>query len=130
MIRLADSRATVFRTAGRPTVRRRRAYLYCVRGGGRVYVVFDRRGQVRLIATTATNHRVRRHTPGDSARRTRRAYPQRLGLRRGWTMLRRRGSDVFFGIRRGRVRFIAVAHRNTVVHRRATIRRMLREAGL
>ena len=109
------SRARVLRRAGLPVRERRRSLRFCVRGGrrGRLIAVLDRRGRARLVATTARGHRLRGVGPGSPARR--------LGARR-------RGR-VLFGVRRGRVRYVAVVDRRLLRNRRL-LRSYLRAAGL
>ena len=85
-------------------------------------------GRVALAATTAARHGNRRIHPGTSVRRLRKAYPRRRSAGRGILRANRR-SPRLFGIRRGRVRYIAVTSRRTLGNRR-TLRTYLRYAGL
>ena len=73
-------------------------------------------------------HGNRRVRVGSRASRFRRAYANRVRIGRGLYRARR-GSPRLFGIRRGRVRFIAVAPRSVARAPRA-LRRYLRLAGL
>jgi beta-glucosidase len=109
----------------------RRSYRYCVKGGrGVVSAVFSkpRSGRSLLVTTTAPAHGNRGVAAGRRSSRLRRAYPRRRRLGRG---LYRAGphSARLIGIRRGKVRFIAVADRR-LIGRRKTLRRYLRLAGV
>ncbi|MFN2617691.1 MAG: esterase/lipase family protein [Thermoleophilaceae bacterium] len=116
-----------------PEARRRKAYLYrwCVkRSRGSVTAVFSRRsprGDSRLVVTTARGHRMRRVGRGVSTRRLLRRFPH---ARRLTEKIYRAGphSRRLFGIRRGRVRFVAVADRRLIRNRRS-LRRYLMRAG-
>ena len=125
-------RATVLRRLGRPRARRGNVWRYCVRGGGRVLVVFSKRKRVAFVASTARGHRRRGVGPRSTVRRTRAVF-RRSGLRSlGGGLLRVRGGSsrqVLFGTRRGRVRYVAVADR-TLLARRSRVLTAARRAGL
>jgi hypothetical protein len=109
--------------------RTRRSQSYCVkRSSGRVTAVFSKRGRVVLVVTTARAHGNRGVRPGGSGRAVRRAYSRRATVSRGLYRANRR-SPRLIGVRNGRVRFIAVAHRSLLRNKRA-LRRHLRLAGL
>ena len=117
-----------------PPRRTRRSYRYCVKGrSGRVTAVFSsrsRRGRVRLVTTTARGHGNRRVRVGSSSRRFFAAYPRARRIGRGLYRANPR-SPRLFGIRRGRVRFIAVADRRLLTPgKRRALRRYLAYAGL
>ena len=98
---------------------------------GRVTAVFSsasRRGRVRLVTTTATGHGNRRVRVRSSAARFRRAYRRRVLITRG-VYRASPGSPRLFGVRRGRVTFIAVADRK-LLRSRSALRRQLRLAGI
>jgi hypothetical protein len=78
-----------------------------------------------LVATTAARHRVGRIGPGARLARVRAAH---RGLRRVGVGLYRSGTLVF-GVRRGRVRYLAVAGHRTA-RDAAALRRHLRRAGM
>ena len=112
-----------------PLVRSRRVWRWCVSGGkGSVAAVFNRRGRVALVTTTAPRHGNRRIRPGSRVRRLRAAYPRRRSVGRGLFRASPR-SPRLLGVRRGRVRYIAVASRRTIRNRRA-LRSYLRQAGV
>jgi hypothetical protein len=46
---------SVLYALGQPTVRTGSTYRYCVRGGGRLSVLFDRRGRVRMVRRSGRN---------------------------------------------------------------------------
>jgi Tol biopolymer transport system component len=128
-IRLGLTRRRLLGLPVRPPRRTRRSLRWCVKGGrGTVAAAFTRKGRVALVATTAPRHGNRRVRPGVSARRLRRTYRRRRSLGRGLVRaspLSRR----LFGVRRGRVRYIAVASRHTIANRRA-LRSYLRFSGV
>ena len=96
---------------------------------GIVSAAFDKRGRVALVTTTARHPR---QPPGAAGQqdvaRLRRAY--RRGRALGATLVRANGtSPRFFGVRRGKVRFIAVTSAARS-RRRKTLRALLRSAGV
>ena len=127
-VRLGLSRARLRRLPGLRR-RTRRVHRYCVRGGrGKVVAVLSRRGRARLVVTTAQGHRHRRVHPGVRLVTVSRAYPRLralgAGLYRAYP-----GSRRLVGVRRGRVRFIAVADRR-LLGKPAALRAHLRRAGV
>lgn len=127
-IRLGHRRSRVVRRAGAPSTRARQAFRYCVSGGGRVLLAFSRRGDLRLVATTARGHAARGVRPGSSVRRLGRAFPDARSLGPG-LLGTSRSSRVVFGVRRGRVTFVAVTGRRQI-KRPALLRYYLAKAGL
>ena len=125
-------RAAVLRRLGRPRARRRNVWRYCVRRGGRVLVVFNRRKRVAFVASTARRHRRRGIGPRSTVRGMRAVFrgagPRALP---GGLVRFTRGSSrqVLFGTARGRVRYVAVADRSTL-RRRSRILTAQRQAGL
>ena len=62
------------------------AWRWCVKGGkGSVTAVFDRRGRVALVKTTAPRHGNRRIHPGTSTRALRRAYSRLRSSAARWS---------------------------------------------
>jgi hypothetical protein len=93
-----------------------------------VRAAFSKRGRALLVATTAPGHGNRRARPGTSASRLRRAYPRRRSLGRGLYRASP-NSRRLIGVRRGRVRYFAVANRRLL--RRPRMRSAyLRYAGV
>ena len=132
-VRLGYTRRQARRRIPTRVARRGRyVYRWCVkRSAGRVNAVFSRRssrGRARLVVTTARGHGMRGVRRGVSVRRLRARFPHRRRLARG---LYRAGphSRRLFGVRRGKVRFAAVADRRLIRDGRA-LRRYLRRAGL
>jgi hypothetical protein len=127
-VRLGSSRRRLLRLPVKPIRRTRRYYRYCVRrSSGRVTAVFSRRGRVVLVATTARTHGYRGVRPGRRARSLR-TYARRRPLGRGLFRAHPR-SRRLVGVRRGRVRFIAVVQRPLLRNPRS-LRRHLRLARL
>jgi hypothetical protein len=128
-VRLGMTRSTLLRRLPAPRKRTKRSFRWCVKGGkGTVSAALDRRGRVALVSTTAPRHGNRRIHPGVSRRALVRSYPRRRGIGRGLLRANPR-SPRFFGIRHGKVRFVAVTSRRTL-HKRRTLRAYLRYAGL
>ena len=129
-VRLGYTRGQALRRIGPPPVRRAsRAYSWCVKGSrGRLSAVFGWNGRIQLVTTTAAGHGMRRVVPGVSLRSFRRAFPRGRRLAAGSYRAGPR-SRRLFGIRRGRVRFAAVAQRGLLRHPR-TLRRFLRLADI
>lgn len=125
------TRAQLVRRAGPPLRRNEARMRWCVAGGGSVVASFSRRGRAKLVATTAARHRTagRRIGRGSRLRRLRRAHPELVRSRRG--VLRTRGERVrlVFGVRRGRVRYVAVTNRRTLMSQRL-LRVALRRAAV
>jgi hypothetical protein len=128
-IRLGYRRGTVTRRLPEPQRKTRRSFRWCVKGArGSVTAVFDRHGRVALITTTSRTHSARRVHTISRTRSLRRAYRRTRAIGRG--LLRAsRSSHLLFGVRRGRVRFVAVGSRSLIAHRRS-LRRYLHLAGL
>ena len=131
-VRLGYTRRRLSRLRVRAPRRVGRRVSFCVkRSRGRVTAVFpsrSRRARVRLVVTTARGHGNRRVRVGARAARFRRKYPIRVRVARGLYRASR-NSPRLFGLRRGRVRFIAVGSR-AVARNRGSATRYLRAAGL
>jgi esterase/lipase superfamily enzyme len=103
-VRLGATRRQLLRRAPAPRRRTRRSWRWCVdRSHGAVRAVFSRRGRVALVATTAPGHHAGRVHP--AARSRSRGHVRRRHL--------------LIGVRRGRVRYIAVASPGLVRSSRA-----------
>jgi beta-glucosidase len=82
-----------------------RSYRWCVKGGhGVVSAAFSPRGRALLVVTTAPGHRIGRIRPGARRAVLRRARPRPVRVAPG---LHRFGPRLV-GVRRGRIRFVAV----------------------
>jgi hypothetical protein len=129
-VRLGYTRRQALRRIGPQPVRRtRRSYSWCVkRSTGRVSAVFGVKRRAQLVTTTAPAHGIRRVVPGARGRSLRRAFPRRRRVARGIYRAGPRSNRVF-GIRSGRVRFVAVTTRRLLRRPRA-LRRHVRLAGI
>jgi hypothetical protein len=116
--RLGGSKADVVRRLGPPVEQGARFMRFCVEGGGRLLMSFDRAGRLRFAASTSFSSRVHRLRTGSSLRRVKRVYPRTRAI--GGSLLRAgRGSRVVFGACGcGTVAFVAV----TNVRRAAKLR--------
>jgi hypothetical protein len=65
-VRLGASGGAILHLLGDPSVRGRRAWGYCVTGGGQVGLVLTRENAVSLVTSTAAGYRVRGVGPGTS----------------------------------------------------------------
>ena len=100
-IGLGRTRSQLMQLGVKPLRSTRRSYRYCVTGrSGRVTAVFSPRGRVRLVTTTVRS----------SSKRFLAAHPRAHRIGRGLYRASPRSTRLF-GIRGGRVRFIAVADR-------------------
>ncbi len=130
-LRLRATRDRVGARFGPPGRTARAVLRHCVKGGGKVLIAFSAKGTVQLAATTAKGHRRMRIGRGATERALRRAFGRRV--RSAGSGLRRisggSSRQVVFGVRRGRVTFVAVANRALIADRRA-LRSQLRRAGL
>jgi len=128
-VRLGASSDALLRRAGQPGKRPGRSWSWCVpkRGtkrSGRVAAVLTRAGRVSTVLSTAGSHRALRVAPGAKAKRARaRTRPFGRGVR-----ARRLGGGrrIAVGVRKGRVRWVAV----TTARSRGALRRELRLAGV
>ena len=134
--RLGLTAASVLQRAGQPSRRQGRVFRWCVTGKGnrkaRVSAVFDRKGRVALLASNALGHgtispgRVR-ISRGASARKLRgraRSIGKGLYVRRA-----KGGRRLVYKVRKGRVRYVAVANKTAAKSRR-TLRAYLRLSGV
>ena len=128
-LRIGHSRARILRRAGLPVRESKRTLRYCVKRSrrARALAVFDRRRRARLVATTGRGHRVRGIGRGSLAKRLRARGARSLG--RGVLTGRARRGRVLFGVKRGRVRYVAVVDRR-LLRKRRVLRSYLRRAGL
>ena len=138
-LHLRASTAALLRRAGQPRVRGNRAWTWCVRAkvpkGKRIVAALTPGGKVALVGTDAKDSFAARIRVGD-ARRLRvgdPAAPLRGNARRIASGLYVRGAGrrarFVYGVRGGRVKFVAVATR-AASKNRAALRRNLRLAKL
>jgi hypothetical protein len=109
--RIGRTKAQLRKSAGRQSKTRRRARYWCVKGGGTVRAIFNSRGRVVAVASTAKRHKAGKVARGVRLATLRRAYPRMTRIRRGMYVTRP-GSRIVFGLRGGRVRYVAVATRS------------------
>jgi hypothetical protein len=105
---------------------------FCVKRDrrGRGIAVFSRGRRLVIAASTGRRHTARRIHRGSRSRSVRRRYGRRVRrLGRRTLMVRGRRSTLVFGVRRGRVRYVAVADRR-IARKRSTLRRYIRFARL
>jgi hypothetical protein len=131
-LRLGDSARVALLRAGQPLSRPGRSFRYCVSGpsGGAAHVsgVFSAAGKVALIATTATGETANGIGVGaTTARLTRAATRLTSGLYSGHRLSG--GAHYIYGVRRGRVRYVAVASA-AELRTVARLRSDLRAAGV
>jgi hypothetical protein len=125
------TRELVGRRIGPPARTARGVLRYCVKGGGSVTVAFNARGRVALLATTARGHRRLKIARGTSAKTLQRRFGSRLrsavpGVRRVASGSSR---QLLFGVRGGKVTFVAVAE-PALLRNRTALRTQLRRAAL
>jgi hypothetical protein len=109
-LRLGASSTTTLYRAGQPLARPGRAYRYCVGGarrGAALAAVFNRRGRLAMITTTAPGDAAGTVATGDQAARLHgRARPLTRGV---WVAQGPgTGARYLYGVRSGRVRFVAL----------------------
>jgi len=128
---LRATRDRVGRRIGPPARTARGVLRYCVEGGGSVVTAFDAKGRVSLAATTARGHRRQKIGRGSSLKALDKQFGRRLrsagqGVRRVASGTSR---GVLFGVRRGKVTFVAVAD-NGLLRKRSALITQLRRAAL
>jgi len=138
VVALGARQAALLAALPAPTRRGKRAWRWCVEGGGRVGAAFDARGRVVLVRTSAPGHALRGTpgrrgatgtviAPGARSARLGRAFPRRRSLGAGLIRTTPTSPRVVV-VRGGRVRALAVASRGTLVSPRL-LRARLRAAG-
>jgi hypothetical protein len=128
-VRLGLTRRQLARRVPAPRRKTKRSWRWCVKGGkGTVSAAFSRRGRVALVTSTSKRYGNRHVFPGRTRSNLTRAFPRRKNV--GRVIVRANGkSPRFFGVRRGRVRFVGVTYWRTLGKRR-TLRAYLRYAGV
>jgi hypothetical protein len=131
-IRLGDGSASALYRAGQPVSRPGRSYRYCVAGrsgrGRNVIAVFNARGRVAIVASTARANVAGGIRPGAPVRSL--LHRARQLTRGVWIGRKLRGGARFiYGVRGARVRFVAVTTAHEA-HSAARLRSDLRAAGL
>ena len=128
---LRATRDAVGRRIGPPGRTARGVLRYCVKGGGSVLVAFDATGRVALAATTAKGHKRLKVGRGSSVKTLQRRFGARL--RSAGSGVRRVASGpskgVLFGVRRGKVTFVALADA-ALLRKTSALTTQLRRAAL
>jgi hypothetical protein len=104
-LRLGDTAEHALYRAGQPLSRPGRTFRYCAGRHGSVTSVFNARGRVALIASTARGDRAGGIRTGSAAQRRKRRFAPGVFLGRRL----RGGRRYVYGVRGGRVRFVAIA---------------------
>ena len=119
-IRLGMTRTALARRLPSPRRKTKRAWRWCVTGGkGAVSAAFSKSGRVALVARVPS---------GTTRAQLRRRYPRRQSL--GGSIIRAGArSSRIFGVRGGKVRYVAVTSPRTIA-RRKLLRGYLRSAGV
>ena len=114
------TRKALARRLPAPRRKTRRSWRWCVKGGkGMVSAAFSKSGRVALVATT---------TATGQHEQLQRRYPRRQAI--GRSIIRAgAGSSRIFGVRGGKVRYVAVAAPRAIA-RRTLLRGYLRLAGV
>jgi hypothetical protein len=127
-LRLGATPKQLLMRAGQP-LRRKRTWTYCVKGKknrkARAAAVFTRTGKVGLVMSNARLHKGTRLGRGARVRRLSGTRRVSGGLR--VRRIGRRGAKLVYGVRRGRVRYVAVAARS-VARKPKRLRAFLRLA--
>ncbi len=128
---LRSTRDVVGRRIGPPARTARGVLRFCVKRGGSVVTAFDAKGRVALAATTARGHRRQKIGRGSSVKALRKQFGRRLrsaapGVQR---VAGGASNGVLFGVRKGKVTFVAVAD-GALVRKRAALTTQLRRAAL
>ena len=126
-VHLGATAEEVLKRAGQPATRTGRAWEWCVHGdrnkGRHVAAAFDRRGRLALVASDALGHRAHRVERGGRPPGRARAFGQ------GVRLLRVGRANYVFGVKNGRVAFLAAASR-AAAKSPQQLRAYLRLAGL
>ena len=116
--RWAMTSGRLLMAAGQPTARPAAAYRYCVTGraGTPVEAVFGRSGRVSMVVSSVRGYRAGALRVGSPVRALRTAA--RRGTGGVWTSRRTLtgGARYVYGVRGGRVWFVAVASRSQLAH--------------
>ena len=127
VFRLGRSATAIVARAGRPSRIRAGALRWCVTGGGSLTVSFTPKGRARLVVTTAPRHRYGKLRRGITLRTARRSYRSIRRIRRGIYRLGR--TRTVFGLRNGRLRYVAIADPGLLRNTRL-LRTYLNRAGV
>src|SRR5439155_8486300 len=114
-LRIGNTQKIMRRRAGPPTRAKRLSWRYCVGKGkrGSVVVAFSPELDARLILTTARGHSARGIHPGSTVKAMLRKYhdAKRVPKKVWFTS---RSTRIVFGMRKGKITFVAVADRRLI----------------
>jgi hypothetical protein len=128
-VRLGMTRKALARRLPAPRRKTKHSWRWCVKSGkGTVSAAFAKSGRVALVATTAARRGKGTVSPGTSTGRLRRLYPHRAAIGRALVRATPHSSRIF-GIRGGRVRYVAATGTHTIA-RPTALRGYLRDAGV
>jgi hypothetical protein len=128
-VRLGLTRRQLARRVPAPRKRTKRSWRWCVKGGkGTVSAAFSRRGRVALVTSTSKRYGNRHVFPGSKRSKLTRAFRRRTSVGRA-IVRANHTSPRFFGVRKGKVRYVGVTYRRTLAKRK-TLRAYLRYAGV
>jgi len=117
-VQLGMTRKALARRLPAPRRKTKRSWRWCLKGGkGTLSAAFTKAGRVALVARTPS---------GTTRAQLRRRYPHRRSVGRSIVRAGKRSSRVF-GVRGGKVRYVAVTSRRTIA-RRTLLRGYLRLA--
>ena len=114
----------VFKARYRSRGRRGRVIRYCLRNRakGRFYVGSTRKGTIEFVASTARRHSTSKYRPGKRVKRSRIRGTRRIA--RGVFLGRGKRSRAVYGVRRGKVTFVASVSRNQWRKPRRLVKRL------
>ncbi|MFL5893880.1 MAG: hypothetical protein ACJ76Z_02050, partial [Thermoleophilaceae bacterium] len=122
--RLGHRPSQTIRSSGAAVHGQKGVLVWCVRGGGRILVAFSKRGDARLIASTAPTSSARGITVGDSVREIRRKYRDSRRLSGGLMLSHDGSTRIVFTLTGKHVHSIAVVDRR-LLKSRVLMRRYL-----
>ncbi|MBA3300986.1 MAG: membrane dipeptidase [Thermoleophilaceae bacterium] len=130
-LKLARGPEDTLRASGQPATRTGRTWTWCVDGKrnekARAAATYTPEGKVALVSTNAFGHRAKRVEIGTKAKRLKR---KTRSFGRGVLVTRnRKGNKLVYGVRKGKVSFIAVATKSASKSRK-TLAGYVKLAGL
>jgi len=130
---LRATRALVGRRLGPPRLTKRAVLRYCVKGGGSVLAAFSTStSRVTFAATTAKGHKRLSIGRSSTLKALRKKFPKLRTVVPGVYRVagaKKATKHVLFGVRKGKVTFVAVADAKLIASRKA-LRTQLRRAAL
>ena len=124
--RLGATKSQVAARLGTPTASTAHSLRYCVDGGGKLLMAFDKRGRLRLALSTSFSTHVRGLRTGSSLRHVKRVYPHAFWIGKQLLRAGHRSRVVLASCSCGSVAFVAV----TDARAPAKMRYWARRAGV